>query len=156
MIRSKGHFTVTCDFKRLNTRDILNRRTQNKSEKSKFSELVITKSLSYFDSWGTAVAQWLSCCATNQDPSQSQWILNRRTQNKSEKSKFSELVITKSLSYFDRWGTAVAQWLSCCATNQDPSQSQWIFHWYNSSDRTMALGSTQSPTEMSTRSISWG
>jgi len=31
-----------------------------------------------------------------------------------------------------------------------------IFHCHNPSDRTMALGSTQSLTEMSTRSISWG
>jgi len=30
------------------------------------------------------------------------------------------------------------------------------FHWHNPSDRTMALGSTQPVTEMSTRSISWG
>ena len=31
-----------------------------------------------------------------------------------------------------------------------------FFHWHNPSDRTMALGSTQPLTEMSTRSISWG
>ena len=31
-----------------------------------------------------------------------------------------------------------------------------IFHWHNPSDRTMALGSTQPLTEMSTRNISWG
>jgi len=30
-----------------------------------------------------------------------------------------------------------------------------IFHWHNP-DRTMALGSTQPLTEMSTRRISWG
>jgi len=30
------------------------------------------------------------------------------------------------------------------------------FHWHNPTDRTMALGSTQPLTEMSTRSISWG
>ena len=30
-----------------------------------------------------------------------------------------------------------------------------IFNWHNPSDRTMALGSTQPLTEMSTRSISW-
>jgi hypothetical protein len=30
-----------------------------------------------------------------------------------------------------------------------------IFHWHNSSDYTMALGSTQSLTEMSTRNVSW-
>jgi len=31
-----------------------------------------------------------------------------------------------------------------------------IFHWHNPSDRTMALGSTQPLTEMSTKRISWG
>ena len=31
-----------------------------------------------------------------------------------------------------------------------------IFHWHNPSVRTMALGSTQPLTEMSTRNISWG
>ena len=31
-----------------------------------------------------------------------------------------------------------------------------IFHWHNPSGRTMALGSTQPLTEMSTRCISWG
>ena len=31
-----------------------------------------------------------------------------------------------------------------------------IFHWHNPSDRTMALGSSQPLTEMSTRSTSWG
>jgi hypothetical protein len=31
-----------------------------------------------------------------------------------------------------------------------------IFHWHNPSGRTMALGSTQPLTEMSTRNISWG
>jgi hypothetical protein len=31
-----------------------------------------------------------------------------------------------------------------------------IFHWYNPVGRTMALGSTQPLTEMSTRNISWG
>ena len=39
----------------------------------------------------------------------------------------------------------------------DPSRCQWIFHWHkNPCDRTMALGSTQPLTEMSTRRISWG
>jgi hypothetical protein len=31
-----------------------------------------------------------------------------------------------------------------------------IFHWHNPSGRTMALGSTQPLTEMSTTNISWG
>jgi len=38
----------------------------------------------------------------------------------------------------------------------DPSWCQWIFHWHNPFDRTMALESTQPLTEMSTRSISRG
>ena len=58
-------------------------------------------------------------------------------------------------------GTAVAQWLRCCATNRKvagsiPHSVIGIFHWPNPADRTMALGSTQPLTEMSTRRISWG
>jgi len=33
---------------------------------------------------------------------------------------------------------------------------QWIFHWLNPSGRNMNLGSTQPPTAMRTRNISWG
>ena len=56
-------------------------------------------------------------------------------------------------------GTAVAQWLRCCATNRKvagsiPDGVIGIFHLHNPSDRTMTLGSTQPLTEMSTRSIS--
>ena len=55
-------------------------------------------------------------------------------------------------------GTAVAQWLWCCATNRKvtgsiPDGVIGIFH--NPSDGTMALVSTQPLTEMSTRRISW-
>jgi len=55
--------------------------------------------------------------------------------------------------------TAVAQWLRCCATNRKVAESIpdgviGIFHWHYPSNRTMALGSTQPLTEMSTRSIS--
>jgi hypothetical protein len=58
-------------------------------------------------------------------------------------------------------GTAVAQWLRYCATNQKvagsiPDGVVEFFIDINPSDRTMALGSTQPLTEMSTRSISWG
>jgi hypothetical protein len=31
-----------------------------------------------------------------------------------------------------------------------------IFHWHNTSGRTMTLGPTQTLTEMNTRNISWG
>jgi hypothetical protein len=52
-------------------------------------------------------------------------------------------------------------WLRYCATNRKvagsiPDCVVGIFHWHNPSYRTMALGSTQPLTEMSTRSISWG
>jgi len=42
-------------------------------------------------------------------------------------------------------GTAVAQWLRCCATNRKvagsiPDGVIGIHHWHNPSDRTVALG----------------
>jgi len=57
-------------------------------------------------------------------------------------------------------GTAVAQWLRCCATNRKiagsiPAGAIWILHWHNPSDCTMTLESTQPLTKMSTRRISW-
>ena len=58
-------------------------------------------------------------------------------------------------------GTAAAQWLRCCATNRkvavsNPDGVIGNFHFHNSSDRTMALESTQPLKEMSTKNISWG
>jgi hypothetical protein len=58
-------------------------------------------------------------------------------------------------------GTAVAQWLRYCATNRKVASSIpdgviGTFYWHTHSDSTIALGSTQPLTEMSTRSISWG
>jgi Na+/glutamate symporter len=58
-------------------------------------------------------------------------------------------------------GTAVAQWLRYCATNQKvagsiPDGVMEFFIDINPSDRTMTLGSTQLLTEMSTGNISWG
>ena len=60
-----------------------------------------------------------------------------------------------------RVGRAVAKWLSHYAANRQvagsiPDGVIWIFQWHNPSGRTMAMGSTQSVTEMSTRCISWG
>jgi len=57
-------------------------------------------------------------------------------------------------------GTAVAQRLRCCATNRKvagsiPAGVSGFFIDIDI-DRTMALGSTQPLTEMTTRSISWG
>jgi hypothetical protein len=58
-------------------------------------------------------------------------------------------------------GTEVAQCLRYIATNRKvagsvPDGVIGIFHWDNPSDRTMALGSAQPLTEMSTKRISWG
>jgi hypothetical protein len=58
-------------------------------------------------------------------------------------------------------GTAVVQWLRYCATNQKvagsiPDGVVEFFIDINPSDGTMALGSSQPLTEMSTRSISLG
>jgi hypothetical protein len=58
-------------------------------------------------------------------------------------------------------GHAVAQWLRHCAANRKvagsiPDGVIGIFYCNNPSGRTMALGSTQPLTEMSTRNISWG
>jgi hypothetical protein len=66
-------------------------------------------------------------------------------------------------TYIRIWGTAEAEWLRYCAINQkvagsipDGIMGFFIDIYVNPSDRTMALGSTQPLTEMSTRSISWG
>jgi hypothetical protein len=52
-------------------------------------------------------------------------------------------------------------WLRHCATSRKvagsiPDVVIGIFHWLNPFGRTMALGSTQPLTELSTKNISWG
>ena len=54
-----------------------------------------------------------------------------------------------------RVGTAIAQWIRCCATNRKvagsiPDGVIGIFHWHNPSNRTVALGRLTLLTEMST------
>jgi hypothetical protein len=58
-------------------------------------------------------------------------------------------------------GTRWRSWLRHCATSRKvtgsiPDGVIGIFHLHNPSGRTIALGSTQPLTEMSTRNISWG
>jgi len=58
-------------------------------------------------------------------------------------------------------GTWRCSWLRHCATSRKdagsiPNGVIGILHWHNPSSLTMALGSTQRLTEMSTRNISWG
>ena len=83
------------------------------------------------------------------------------TQNISSSSSFLPYLLVLSLHSIFPQSFAVVQWLRCCATNRKvvssfPDGVIGIFHSHNPSDRTMALGSTQSLTEMSTRRISWG
>jgi hypothetical protein len=79
-----------------------------------------------------------------------------------EESKLEEGSLSGiHLLIFSSWRTAVAQWLRYCTTNRKvavsiPDGVIGIFLWPNPSDRTLALGSTQPLTEISTRSISWG
>jgi membrane-bound lytic murein transglycosylase B len=59
----------------------------------------------------------------------------------------------------EEWGTAVAQWVRYCTTNQKvagsvPDGVMEFFIDINPSNRTVALGSTQPVTEMSAGIIS--
>jgi len=61
---------------------------------------------------------------------------------------------------FRLWGTRWLSWLRHCATSRKvagsiPDGVIGIFHLHDPSGRTMALGSTQPLTEMSTWNISW-
>jgi hypothetical protein len=66
------------------------------------------------------------------------------------------------IGYQSRGGsTRWRSWLRHCATSRKvagsiPDGVTGMFHWHNPFGRTMALGSTQPLTEMSTRNISWG
>ena len=60
------------------------------------------------------------------------------------------------LSVITRWRSSLRH----CATSRKvagsiPDGVTGIFHWHNPSGRSLALGSTQPLTEMSTRNISW-
>jgi hypothetical protein len=78
---------------------------------------------------------------------------------------FSKYIISlKCYSFYNKlpflMGTAVAQWLRYCATNHKvagsfPDGVTEFFIDVNSSDRAVALGSTQPLIKMSTGSISW-
>jgi len=73
----------------------------------------------------------------------------------------SDYITTTSFRIFLLTIPYMAQWLRFCATNRKvagsiPDGVIAIFHWHNPSDCTVALGSTQPLTEMSTRSIFWG
>ena len=66
----------------------------------------------------------------------------------------SKCVICRSAS--PTRGMQWHSWLSYCATSRKDLCSIGIFYSHNTSGCTMARGSTQPLTEMSTRNISWG
>ena len=70
-------------------------------------------------------------------------------------------MLVQFLIYTYYWGTRWRSWLRHCATSREvagsiPDGIIGIFHSLHPSGRTMALGLTQSLTEMSTRNIFWG
>jgi hypothetical protein len=74
---------------------------------------------------------------------------------------FSPLLKEIILVLISVGGTQCRSWLRHCFTSPTVAGSIsdcfiGVFHWHNPSGRTMALGLTQSLTEMSTRNISWG
>jgi len=84
--------------------------------------------------------------------------------------RVSMLLHTTSACLVFTWGRdkiklitqlSIQKWLRHCATSRKvagsiPDGVIELFHRHNPSGRTMALGSTQTLTEMSTRNISWG
>jgi len=72
--------------------------------------------------------------------------------------------IMKFATFFSQIYSSRSRWrsrLRHCSTSRKIARSIpdgviRIFHWLNLSGRSMALGSTQSLTETSTRNISWG
>jgi hypothetical protein len=66
--------------------------------------------------------------------------------------------VDRIMTYVVWWGHAVAQLIEALRYKPEgliPDGFIGIYHWHNPSGRTMALGTTQPLTEMSTRNISW-
>jgi hypothetical protein len=85
----------------------------------------------------------------------------KRSEREADQAPPSVAYIKNVYLYMAGGPLMVAQWLRYCATNRKvvgsiPDHVIGIFHWHNPSDRTMALGSTQPLTKMSTRRISLG
>jgi hypothetical protein len=125
--------------------------TQGTCDSSRYSRLTFKKmSINYIKV--TKHYKPITCV----EPTTKSQCALRGTVNNSRAS-----VIFMYTSCIIRGPLMVAQCLRYCATNRKvagsiPDGVIGIFHWHDPSDRTMALGSTQPLTEMSTRSISWG
>jgi hypothetical protein len=84
-------------------------------------------------------------------------VLKATSSSRQSKKTSYSLLVT---SLLHQGGTRWRSWLRHCTTSWNvagsiPNGVTEIFHWHNPSDRTVALGSTQSLTETSTRNISW-
>ena len=101
------------------------------------------------------------------DTQRNEWplLVTLRYENAgSNHSLISPNIICKQIFYnvmYNPGGPRWRSWLRHWATSQKvagaiPDGVIGIFHWHNPSGRTMALGSTQPLTEMSTGNISWG
>ena len=91
------------------------------------------------------------------------WNLDASRTRSETPGKFWNVVLEKDGD--DQLDRSCEKWISITwsqhATNRQvagsiPDGVFEIFQWHNPSGRTMALGSTQPLTEMSTRCISWG
>jgi len=82
-------------------------------------------------------------------------------ENRTVYETIGENMVQPQATIFYGASTRNGLWLRRCATNRKvagsiPDGVIGICHWHKPSDRTMALGSTQPLTEISTRRISWG
>jgi hypothetical protein len=103
-----------------------------------------------------------NCCMTVISRFETSFCVERVRQNNMNRHYgpiYGQTYFNKSIS--ELLGYVVVQWLRHCTTNREAASSTpdgvtGFFHWHNHSGHTMALGSTQPLTEMSTRSISYG
>jgi hypothetical protein len=87
------------------------------------------------------------------DCESNEWV--HSAQNRDQCPAVAKNAINLQTSTKTGWGTWWCSWLRHCATSRKvassiPDDAIVIFHWHNPSGRTMALGSTQPLTEMST------
>ena len=134
---------------------LLSRFLRSPLPESQFSALMKARRFLRSHSCHSFWAGTESCCKTHSWPlkkvmlkcfttrSTSSWYTRTPVSPLSCKTESCNRIYGKT--WYTKWGTMVAQWLRCCATNQKvagliPVGVIEIFHWHNPSDRTMALG----------------
>jgi len=85
---------------------------------------------------------------SNSKRSSSRMYIQRQRSIANSVNDMNVYILNTVLSITARWRRKVA--------GSIPDGVIGNFHWHNASGRTVALGSTQPLTEMSTRNISWG